>query len=134
MKIDSQAVAKKFNGKLIGHAYMKRAVCDTLANFPTHIINFVTTNVWVVCSLDDAWGFTFDGRDLKDKFLIFLSDELFNQGIKQIRYTISHEIGHVLLNHRNAISGPQTKREVREQEIEADIFAKYFLDVPKNQQ
>ncbi len=131
--MDSLAIAQKFEGKLIGHAQMKRAVCDTLANFPTHIINFVTANIWVACSFDDAWGFTFDGRDLKDKYLIFLSDELFSQGIKQIRYTISHEIGHVLLNHRNAISGPQTKEEIKRQEKEADAFANYFLFFPKDQ-
>ena len=76
--------------------------------------------------MDDAWAFTFTGNDLKDKHLIFLSDELLNQHPGHIRYSIAHEIGHVILKHRNSTLVKQTKQEIKRQEEEADRFAKQF--------
>ena len=115
-----------FNGKLVGTAFMKRCVCQTLAQMPDKIIDFVTKNCWFFGSMDDAWAFTFTGNDLKDKHLIFLSDELLNQHPGQIRYSIAHEIGHVILKHRNSTLVKQSKEEVKLQENEADAFAKRF--------
>jgi Zn-dependent peptidase ImmA (M78 family) len=41
-------------------------------------------------------------------------------------YSIAHEIGHVILKHRNSTLVKQTKREIKKQEREADKFAKQF--------
>lgn len=78
-------------------------------------------------TMEEAWAFTFTGNDLKDQHLIFLSDELLHQHAGQIRYSIAHEIGHVILNHRNPVLEQQTKQETRKQEKEADLFAKQFI-------
>lgn len=77
-------------------------------------------------SMDDAYGFTFTGNDLRDQHLIFLSDELFDQDDFQISHTISHEIGHVVLGHRNSTLVEQSTAEVRQQEKEADAFAAQY--------
>ena len=73
--------------------------------------------------MEDAWAFTFTGNDLKNKHLIFLSDELMFQDSRQIKHTIAHEIGHVILGHRNSVLEKQDKEEIKEQEKEADEFA-----------
>ena len=77
--------------------------------------------------MEDAYGFTFTGNDLKNQHLIFLSDELFRESKEQISRTIAHEIGHVILNHRNSTLTSQTKEEIRKQEKEADAFAKEYI-------
>lgn len=77
--------------------------------------------------MNDAWAFTFTGNDLKDKHLIFLSDALLNQHPQQIIFSIAHEIGHVILKHRNSTLVRQTKQEIKKQEKEADAFAKQFI-------
>lgn len=77
-------------------------------------------------SFEEAWAFAFTGNDLKDQHLVFLSDELLMQDEKQIHYTIAHEIGHVVLNHKNSTLVKQTKEEIRKQEKEADEFAKEY--------
>ncbi len=46
---------------------------------------------------------------------------------EQIRYTIAHEIGHVLLGHRNSIIEKQSKAEISNQEREADEFARKYI-------
>ncbi len=103
-------------------------VCQTLLIFPSRIINYVTKHCWFVGSFEDGWGFTLRGKELgKDECLIFLSDELLGEDEEQIRYTIVHEIGHVVLGHRNSILEVQTKAEVRKQERQAHEFAEYFL-------
>jgi len=115
-----------FGGKLVGRRFMKVMVCRAVAKLPLNIINFLTKNCWFVSSMDDAWGFAFTGRDIKDHHLVFLSDELFMEDEAQIEYSILHEIGHVVLNHRNSVLVSQTKEEIRHQEKEADEFAKKF--------
>jgi Zn-dependent peptidase ImmA (M78 family) len=115
-----------FNGKLIGSFQMKRSVCETLVKMPKEIVDFTTENCWFFGSMEDAWAFTFTGKDLKEKHLIFLSDDLLNQDQRQIQYSIAHEIGHVVLKHRNSILERQTKEEIRQQEKEADKFARQF--------
>jgi len=115
-----------FGGRLVGSFQMKVDVCETLATMPDEIINFIIENCWFIGSMEDAWAFTFTGNDLKNKHLIFLSDELLTQHEGQIHYSIAHEIGHVILNHRNSILVKQSKEEIRKQEKEADAFAKKY--------
>lgn len=115
-----------FAGKLVGTKLMKKWVCETLTKIPDEIVDFVTENCWFFGSMDDAWAFTFTGNDLKNQHLIFLSDDLLNQHPRQIMYSIAHEIGHVILKHRNSTLVKQTKQEIRKQEKEADKFARQF--------
>lgn len=115
-----------FEGKIVGTFEMKLHVCKVLSNMPDDVINFVTLRCWFMGSMDDAWAFTFRGNDLRDQFLIFLSDELLSQDEAQIHYTIAHEIGHVYLRHRNSILAKQSKNEIQKQEQDADEFAKRF--------
>jgi hypothetical protein len=111
----------------MGKLRMKKMVCETLLNLPSDIIKYVTGNIWFISSLEDAWAFTFKGSDIKDQYLVILSDELFEQDKKQIRYTILHEIGHAILGHKNSMGRVQRKLEIKQQEAEADQFAKKYL-------
>lgn len=106
---------------------MKRYVCETLSKMPFEVIDYITTNCWFLASMEDAFAFTFTGNDLADKHLIFLSDELLSQPENQIRYTIVHEIGHVILGHRNSVFVNQSKGEIKNQEKEADKFARRYI-------
>lgn len=125
-KID--ILKKAFGHKLVGKESMKRVVCRTMLYFPRDIIKFVTRNCWFVSSFDDAWGFTLRGDEVGRKYLIFLSDELLAETKEQQMYTIAHEVGHVILGHKNAILESQTKRQTAKQEREADAFAKFYLN------
>jgi hypothetical protein len=127
MTKEAEEIRKKFAGKLVGRAKMQELVCETLLILPPEIIDFVTKNVWFVSSFDDAWGFVLKGKELDGKDVIFLADKLFVQEKLDQRYEIAHEVGHVILKHRNAISKPQTKQEIARQEKEADRFARRYL-------
>lgn len=117
-----------FGHKLQGSKFMKSMVIKTLQFFPEEIIEFITQKAWFVGSFEDGWAFTLRGDELKkDEYLIFLSDELLQEDEKQIVWTIAHEIGHVVLGHRNSIGKPQSKGEIKKQEKEADDFAKKYL-------
>lgn len=118
-----------FKGKLLGTSRMKRYVCEVLSLMEQEIINFVTAKCWFASSMEDAWAFTLTGNDLKDQHLIILSDDLFRQSSQQIRYTIAHEIGHVILGHRNSILERQNKSEIAKQEKGADKFARKYLNI-----
>lgn len=122
-----QQIYRSFDGKLVGSFAMKMHVCETVSHMTPDIINFVTDNCWFLGSMEDAWAFTFTGNDLKDQHLIFLSDELLIQDDTQIHWSIAHEIGHVMLGHRNSVLVKQTKQEIARQEKEADNFARKFL-------
>jgi len=122
-----ERVRKALGGKLIGKLYMREMVCKTILLLPPDLIKAVTSSVWFISSQEDAWALTFRGSDLKERHLIFLSDELLSQPEAQIMYTIIHEIGHVILNHKNSIGFTQTQSEIRRQEREADQFAKSYL-------
>ncbi len=126
MKRDLEEIYRAFDGKLVGTKKMQHFVCSVLSHMPDKIINFITKNCWFITSMEDAWAFTFTGNDLKNQHLIFLSDELFKQHASQVRYSIAHEIGHVVLKHRNSTLVKQSKEEIDIQETEADIFAKQF--------
>lgn len=123
MKNNINVIRKAFNGKLHGSEKMKRAVCRTLAKMPEDVIDHITSDCWFLGSTPDAWAFTFSGNDLVSKHLIFLSDDLLRASDDQIEYSIAHEIGHVILGHRNAVTAPQTNGEIKRQEREADEFA-----------
>lgn len=127
MKNDLEAILVAFDGKLVGTKHMKHYVCETVALMSTDIITYVTNNCWFLSSMDEAWAFTFTGNDLKDQHLIFLSDDLLSQHPQQIRHSIAHEIGHVILGHKNSVLKQQTKREINKQEKEADAFVSQFI-------
>ncbi len=127
MKKDAREIYQMFAGKLVGNSQMKKYICETLLLFPDEIIKHVTSKCWFFGSMDDAFAFTFTGNDLKDQHLVFLSDELFLYSAEQILYTIAHEIGHVMLGHRNSTLVHQSKEEIKQQEKEADEFAKSIL-------
>ncbi len=127
MKWTLASVRTALGGKLIGSVYMREMVCKTILFLPPNYVEQVCTTVWFISSPEDAWAFTFRGEDIKNRHLVFLSEELFRQDISQINYTILHEIGHVVLNHRNSIGVEQTQSEIDYQEEAADMFAKKFL-------
>lgn len=127
MKWTVSKVRKSLNGRLIGKLFMREMVCKTLLLLPSETIEYVCTRVWFISSPEDAWAFTFRGAEIKERSLIIFSEELFIQDKNQIRYTILHELGHVLLNHRNSIGYEQTETEISQQEDEADRFAKNIL-------
>jgi Zn-dependent peptidase ImmA (M78 family) len=123
----AREIYKDFDGKLVGTTFMKRSVCQTLTKMPDEIVNFVTKNCWFMGSMKDAFAYTFTGNDLKNQHLIFLSDSLLDQDQRQIQFSIAHEIGHVILRHRNSTFVKQSKQEIRQQEKEADEFARKFI-------
>ncbi len=90
----------------------------------------VCATVWFISSPEDAWALTFRGSEIKNRSLVILSDELFLEDEEQIRYTILHEVGHIVLHHRNSIGYEQTQLEIDQQEKEADHFAKNILHSP----
>ncbi len=124
---DVKKVRAAFGGKLIGNVFMKTFVCEAVLLLPSEIIEYVTSRVWFFSTSEDAWAYTFDGNDARDKHFIFLSDELLSQDKSQIQYTILHEIGHVILKHKNSIGRRQTESEIKIQERQADLFARKYL-------
>ncbi len=127
MDWDVELINRALGGKLIGSPFVKLKVCEVILLLPDKDIEFITKNVWFMSSSEEAWGYTFSGNDLRDKHLIFLSDELFSEDENQIKYTILHEIGHVILGHKNSIGRRQTESEIKIQEREADEFTKKYL-------
>ena len=127
MKWTVEKVRKTLGGKLIGNLIMREGVCKTILLLPEESIEQICRKVWFVSSSEDAWAITFKGSELQDRHLIFLSHELFEQSEEQIKYTILHEIGHVIRNHRNSIGIEQTQSEIKHQEDEADRFAKKYV-------
>jgi len=109
---------------------MKEMVVSTLQYFPDEISSKVSKKCWFISSFEDGWAFVLSGGDVKNnEYVIFLSDELLKEDVGQIRFTIAHEIGHVILGHRNAINKRQSKSEIRKQEKQADEFVKKFFTV-----
>ena len=127
MNPDLEKIKKKFAGKLIGSGRMQKLVCETIQILPQEIADFICKNVWFVSSFDDSWGFVLDSNDLGKKHLVFLGDELFEQKKYNQHYTIAHEIGHVMLKHKNAILEPQTVNQTRKQESEAHKLAMQYM-------
>lgn len=124
MGLSLAQIRERLGGRLVGKEAMKRSVIKAIQKLPDKFQEIAIKKVWFVSSFDDAWGFVLTGEELQGKHLIFLSDELFSEDSDQIDYTILHEIGHVVLNHRNAILESQTTTEVQKQEAEADAFAR----------
>src|SRR5579872_13002 len=130
MQARQSAILHAFGGKLVGRKEMKQHVLKTLSRMPKSIIDFVTKHVWFITSYEDAWAFTFTGSDFQNKHVIFLSDELLQQDDAQIHWTIAHEIGHVVLGHKNRFSDKFGTDKVKIQEKEADDFAKDYVTKP----
>lgn len=127
MNWTSIKVEESFSGRLIGSAKMRRSVVEATMKLPESMIESVVKNIWFISSPDDAWAMTFRAADLEGQDLIVLSDDLLNQSDEQIHHTIIHEIGHVMLGHRNSIGFMQSYKEVELQEEEANSFAKTLL-------
>lgn len=127
MRLQLEQIQKAFGHKLVGRKSMQKLVCEVMLIFPEDIVKLVTKNCWFVSSFDDTFGFVLRGDELDGEHLIFLSDDLFNEPKQQQYYTIVHEIGHVVLGHKNAILESQTKLETQKQEKEADEFTKFYL-------
>lgn len=120
-------IKDEMGGRLVGNELMKDSVAKAILLLPEEIGWPIIDSCWFFSSTDDAFGYAFNGNDLKDKHLIFLSDVLFRENESQIMYTILHEIAHIALNHKNSIQYKQTKEEITKQELEADQFAKKHL-------
>jgi len=128
--MDAKQIKENFKYKLIGSDYMKRMVIKTLEIFPDDIADFVSKHCWFISSFEDGYAFVVKGDEIKKgEYLIFLSDELLKESDHQIHYSIVHEIGHVILGHKNSIGKVQSKKEVNKQEKEADEFVKKYLFV-----
>lgn len=121
-----EEIEQAFWGKVIGSKHIKQAVYQTLTVFPDDITQYITKNCWFMGSMDDAYAYAFTGNDLKDQHLIFLSDDLFLQSEEQIHFTIAHEIGHIMLGHKNSVQYKQSKEEITRQEQQADAFAHQY--------
>jgi len=128
MKWTEYEIKKLLGDKLIGNTRMKEITIRSLLLLPDQLIENVCRTVWFISSPEDSWAFTFKGTEIRNRFLVFLSDELLREPEKQIRYTILHEVGHVVLNHRNSIGYHQTQLEIMQQEKEADEFVKDILE------
>lgn len=128
MKFSPEKIYMEFDGKLVGSNKMKIFVCRTLCKFPDKIINQITENCWFFGSLNDAWAYTLDTNELINTHIIIISENLLRQKASQIEYTIAHEIGHVILKHRNSILKYQKINEILQQEKEADEFAVKYLE------
>lgn len=124
--MDIQQIVDAFEGKVIGNNRMKHFVYETLSFFPDDIVQFITENCWFMGSFDDAYAYAFTGNDLKNQHLIFLSDDLLRQDENQIHFTIAHEIGHIMLGHKNSVQYKQSKEEISQQEHQADAFANSY--------
>ena len=127
MNKKQREIFEAFEGKLVGRNTMKKAVCEVVSRMPDEISDYMTSNCWFISSFPDAYAFTFTGNDLKEQHLIFLSDELFFQEKETTYYTVAHEIGHVVLGHRNSVTVRQSKEEIKRQEKEADQFARKYI-------
>ncbi len=121
-------IRKALGDKLIGKVFMREQVCKAISYLPDDLIEKICASVWFISSPDDAWAFTFKGADIKNRHLIFLSEDLFTEEESQIIYTILHEIGHAALDHSNSVGFVQTESEIKQQEAEADRFAHKYLD------
>lgn len=128
MNQDLDSIKKAFGNKLQGDEDMKNHVASVVSLLNVDVRNYITSHCWFLSSTKEAWAFTFAARDLDSRdYLIFLGDELLQDDESQIHFTIAHEIGHVVLKHRNGFSKLQSYEEISVQEHEADTFAYWLL-------
>ncbi len=124
----SSKIQKDLGHRLIGSGYMKRMVVKAIQKLPLKIQTTVTSKCWFIASFTDGWAFALRWDEIKKgEYLIYLSDELLNASEEETIRTIIHEIGHVVLGHRNSIGKVQPKSEVRRQEKEADEFTGNYI-------
>src|SRR5437868_14722820 len=102
MKKKISEIKKAFGNKVQGTKLMCQMVYETVVIFPDDIIAFITTRCWFLGSFEEAWAYTFKGDDVRGQYMIIISDDLLNQSEFQIKYTIAHEIGHVVLKDRKS--------------------------------
>lgn len=113
--MDTHEIIKQFGGKIVAHGFAKKHIAEAISKLPQDIIQYLIETTWFLCSSPDAYGYAFNGNDVANKHFIFLADELFQQSEHQINYTILHELGYVILNHKNSINFKQTKKEINKQ-------------------
>lgn len=121
------SLKKSFRKRLLAKKPFKNLIYETILKLPDKYIIYLIKNCWFLSSTDDSWAYVFKGNDIPNKYLIFLSDELFNQSKEDIQYTLLHEIGHVILDHKNSIKTKQSKKDIKIQEHAADQFAETYL-------
>ncbi len=123
----TQQIIKNFGGKLIAYDLNKKIIAKTLLKLPKDLIDYLIKTTWFLSSSPESYGYTFNGSDIPNKHFIFLSDELFGELLSQIQYTILHEVGHIILKHKNEIGFRQSRQEIVKQESESDEFAKKYI-------
>ena len=116
---------------MVGDDQIKNLIYETLQIFPKQIVDYISDNVWFVSSFNDAWSFTLEADDLCGKAIVFLSDDLLRQDREQIKYSVAHEIAHVMLGHKNPYDSRPIKNQEKKYETSADEFAKYYLELSK---
>jgi Zn-dependent peptidase ImmA (M78 family) len=120
-------ILTSFHGRIVGSKQNKKAIASVILLLPKDTIKTLIDTTWFVSGYDETFGFVLSKNDIKNRNIIFLSDNLFKESELQITYTILHEIGHVILKHRNSFDDIQSKREIEKQEKEADEFALEYL-------
>ncbi|HSX18907.1 MAG TPA: hypothetical protein VLE91_02100 [Candidatus Saccharimonadales bacterium] len=115
--------------QILGSKLAQLKINKVLNNLPQDVLEYTMENITFMASFKNAWAYTLEENDIKGKYVIVLSDELLNQGMQTIAYTITHEIGHAISGHRNAIRNTQTKAEIKNQEKEAHNFARKVIYV-----
>ncbi len=125
--MDGRTIIHALGGRLVGSKQAKKSIARALQLLPDLILKDLVSHCWFLSSDPDAWAFVLKGSELAGDHIIFLSDDLFEQSEEQIRYTILHEVGHVVLNHRNSVGVRQSKNEIGQQEAEADQFARRYV-------
>jgi hypothetical protein len=112
--------------KITGGKRAHYLVTQAVGLLPTDVLPKIG-RIRFISSFDNAWGYVLTSEDLRAEYLIVLSDDLFDQSQSQIIYTILHEIGHVVLGHKNSFGRRQTKGEIQKQELVADAFAMKYI-------
>ena len=124
--MNTHDIYRAFGGKLHVNKRLQKRVLKVVAKLPDDLIRKVTQDCWILGSVEDGWAYVFRGDELKGKNLIIVGDILLKQPEEDIEWTIMHEIGHVILGHRNGILVTQSRSVTARQERDADAFAKEF--------
>lgn len=127
MKGSIKNLQYRFGGRILAEESAKDLITEALLYLPSDILEFLIDRVWFFGSTTDAWAYTFDGNDLSDQYFIFLSEDLFRQARRQIFYTVLHEVGHIVLKHKNSINYRQSPEQIAQQEKQADDFVYQYL-------
>jgi|SRR5579872_4722347 len=115
--------------QILGGKLAQLKIDKVLSILPQDVAEYTKNNITFIASFKNAWAYTLQATDLSGKYIIVVSDELLEQDMRSFAYTITHEIGHAISGHRNAIRNAQTKTEIKNQEKEAHNFARKVIYV-----